>query len=224
MVAMEYSEAFFSCRMRMRAILIAAACLTQLGWYGHAKAAPESTATLETLGRVQVLREGKPLSARRGLRLRAGDEVTTDINGYALIHYASGERVYLKPDTQVRVGSIFVVFGEAFLRVKDLFRVDSDFVTAGVEGTEFSFQMIRMGAITVTVREGIVVCSSVKGLWAPVRMQTGERLIAIQDEAPQVIGVSREELHAETGWVDELEAHFRRQKKPPAEQQHHYGY
>jgi hypothetical protein len=224
MVAMEYSEAFFSCRMRMRAILIAAACLTQLGWCGHTKAAPESTATLETLGRVQVLREGKSLSARRGLRLRAGDEVTTDINGYAVINYASGERVYLKPDTQVRVGSIFVVFGAAFLRVKDLFRVDSDFVTAGVEGTEFSFQMTRMGAITVTVREGIVVCSSVKGLWAPVRMQTGQRLIAIQDEAPQVIGVSRKELHAETSWVDELEAHFRREKKRPAEQQHHYDY
>jgi len=217
---MEHSgsgQAFLSGSIRIRVMLALVACLAQPGCYSVTRTgAPEPAAMLETLGNVSVLRVGKPLRPRPELRLQPGDEVATDVNGYAVIRYASGASVYLKPDTRVRVGSIFVVFGEVFARAKELFRVDTDFVTAGVEGTEFSLQANRMGLITVTVREGIVVCSSMRGRWAPVRMQNGERLVAVQEQTPEVTKVPGKELRSETGWVDDIEARLRQKKKPSA--------
>ena len=47
---------------------------------------------------------------------------------------------------------------------------------AGVEGTRFLFEVGRDRAVHVAVADGVVVCRSPSGAWAPVRLQTNEGL------------------------------------------------
>ena len=68
------------------------------------------------------------------------------------------------------IGSLDVLFGRVFARVKGVFSVENRNVVAGVEGTEFAFEVGLDGDTEITVLDGTVLSSSKKLPWKPLRV------------------------------------------------------
>ncbi len=128
----------------------------------------------EELALVQVRRGGAAYTPQRGMALAIGDEIITSAGSVAVLNYPPNIEIYVMPSTQIQVGSIFVKLGEIWVSIKgqlkEKFKVETEFVTAGVEGTEFLFRADADGAVDVDVVKGAVLCTSKQGRWAPVRM------------------------------------------------------
>ena len=165
--------------------------------------ASQRVATLDVEGDVELIQGGRRVRGRDGDALNRGDEVRTFAGSYALLTFADGDRVWLDYDTRVRVGSIFTFFGRVFASVSGIFQVDSEFVAASSEGTEFTVTVGRAGRniFSVAVRSGIVGCAPRRGRWAPLRLASGNRLHGAADGAPSVDRMGPSELQEEFGWV-----------------------
>ena len=97
--------------------------------------------------------------------LQPGDAIWTGPNTEAVISYPSGARAYLRPNTQVSIGSLFVEIGKVFVKVRGVFQVKTAFVTAASEGTEYWVEVQPAGVRTV-VAEGQVNFYSNAGAWS----------------------------------------------------------
>jgi hypothetical protein len=130
---------------------------------------------------VRVLRGSESLIALDNLDLHTGDVIETPSGASAVLRYPEGHEVLLTPGTRVKLGSIFVFFGEIIVRARGFFRVETTVLTAGVEGTDFLVRATDSGrAVDVIVAEGAVVCKSTAAEgWAPVRVAAAEQLTAI---------------------------------------------
>jgi hypothetical protein len=139
----------------------------------------------DELGLVQVQRGGASVSVQRGMALALGDEVATAAGSVAILNYPPNIEIYVMPSTQIRIGSIFVKLGEIWVsikgKLKEKFKVETEFVTAGVEGTEFLFRADSAGTVDVDVMKGAVVCTSKLGRWAPIRMMRMQKFSARRD-------------------------------------------
>jgi hypothetical protein len=163
---------------------------------------PRRLATLEVEGRVEVLQGGRVLLGRDGMPLFAGDEIRTLSSSYAQCRFVDGDRVWLDYDTRVRLGSIFTFFGRVFASVSGVFQVDSEFVSASSEGTEYTVTIGRGSSdFSVAVRSGAVSCRPRQGRWRPVRLTAGERLVGRGVGAPTTDRLDSREYEAEFGWV-----------------------
>lgn len=136
--------------------------------------APDRPVEAETVVGIEVIRSD---GERRQLAPERKQRITTDAKSIAVIRYADDSVVFVTPNSVVRVGSIFVEFGEIFAKVQGLFRVDTQFVTAGVEGTEYSVRVQARNDVTVAVLEGSIRCQSKKIRWPEFVL--GAREIAI---------------------------------------------
>ncbi len=151
---------------------------------------PRDVAALFADPGAAILRHGAPIGYRPGLPLQRGDRIQTGGGANALVRFNNGDEVYLNGDSSVEVGSIFVFFGEVFVHLfgtpeRDKFRVDTEFVSAGAEGTEYLVRVDRQtNQTTVIVREGVVVCSPRRGAWQPVRMLAREQLVVATPATP----------------------------------------
>lgn len=121
-------------------------------------------AAADEIRSVEIVRDGQRLSQPSNL-LKKGDRIETDSESTAIVRYANGTVVYLRPNSRVRVGSIFVEIGEIFVKVKGLFRVDTEFVAAGAEGTEYAVRVLPQNEVSVVVLEGKVSCISRLRRW-----------------------------------------------------------
>ena len=128
---------------------------------------------------VKVMRGSSSLEVSTGLTLKPGDEIETGARTAVLVRYPEGHEVLVMPVSRVRVGSIFVLFGEILVRARGYFQVETTFLTAGVEGTDY---LVRADTnderVEVLVVKGAVLCRSTSGLWDPVRVEAAEQLIA----------------------------------------------
>ena len=125
---------------------------------------------------VRVWRGGREIAARRLMLLQPGDEIETDKNVAAVLRFADAGDALVLNGTRVRIGSLEVTFGRVFALLRNRFTVSSQTVVAGVEGTRFLFEVGRDRAVHVAVADGVVVCRSPQGAWAPVRLRTNEGL------------------------------------------------
>ncbi len=180
--------------------------------------APGWIARLYADAGARVWRDGRGIAYAHGMNLRAGDEIETGEDNVALIEFSNGDDVYMRPMTRVRVGSIFVFFGEIFNRVVSGrgFRADSEAMEAGVEETEFLMRVDRvLQEATVVVRRGAVRCRPRRGAWAPQRVGEGQRLTAQRGSGlpPRQIEMSPAEVAAAMAWADE--ATRRLKLRPP---------
>ena len=82
-----------------------------------------------------------------------------------MVHFPDGNKIILDSNTRARLGSFFVEFGRILAQVKGFFEAESDNITAGVEGTEFVFEITRDRSVAVTVLDGTVVCRSKTRSW-----------------------------------------------------------
>ncbi len=161
---------------------------------------------------VRILRaDGNRVDYQPGMVLLRGDTISTQ-GGQAVIDFDDGHIVALQSNTQIQLGSIRLFFGELFARIERLSqrgggRVETNELTASVEGTEFA--VIRSapndaagrGASSVVVRRGNVLCD-------PVQQSTWQPLLLRPDEQFDVHGwrtrptVRRVDAFAQTRWAD----------------------
>jgi len=148
------------------------------------RAAPDKTV-------VRVWRNGREIGVERQMGLQPGDEVETGANAAVVIRYRdSGDMVVLQR-TRVKVGSLEVFFGRVFALLRNKFTVSSQTVVAGVEGTRFLFEVAPDRAVRVAVADGVVVCTSPKGAWSPVRLRANEALVSrYPSRASPTVGVA----------------------------------
>jgi len=137
------------------------------------------TASPSERKQVALTRGARRLESSAGLELEDVDEIQTGKSTSVLIRYPEGHEVLVTSGTHVRLRSMFVLVGEIFVRARGFFRVETQFLTAGVEGTEFAVRTGEVGDdVEVLVVEGAVICESKAGLWRPVRVARSEQLSA----------------------------------------------
>jgi hypothetical protein len=190
-------------------------CATPYGIPGF-DSGPARMATLDVQGRVEVVHEGRVSVGQDGMALYRGDEVRTFSGTYAQLRFPDGDRVWLDYDTRVRLGSVFTFFGRVFAAVSGVFEVDSEFVAASSEGTEFTVTVGRAGPgiYSVAVRTGSVLCRSPRGTWRPLRMPAGHRLSGRGDAQPAGETMDAREAQGEFGWVPAFPAEPGRVREP----------
>jgi hypothetical protein len=154
-------------------------------------------------GGVTVYRAGRPVAIALAQLLQPGDEVETDTDSVAVIRYPNGGEVLIDQRTRVGLGSLDVLFGRIFARVKGVFSVESESVIAGVEGTAFAFSVEPKREVSVTVLDGTVVCRSRTGTWEPVRLLQSQTLLSEWGSAsgPRIAPAGAEELEKLKAWV-----------------------
>lgn len=162
------------------------------------RAGPEET------GLVRVQRGGAVLEGRAGMVLFPGDHIQIGPRAHVAIHYPNGSGLLLRPGSSGRLGSWLKDFGEAFVRVRGFFAVQTDFVRAAAEGTAYSVRKASGGETVVTVFEGRVRCESMTGAWPAVRLLAGEMAVAHPRPAQAQLAPASE-LERIRSWVEMVE-------------------
>lgn len=132
-----------------------------------------------------VIRRGEQRVATvPGMALRSGDELETGPTTAAQITLSPGHQIIMMPGTRLSLGRLYLYIGEILVRARGIFHIETSFMTAGVEGTEFLMRAGDSGnRIEVIVTEGAVTCRSNAGIWAPVRVAAAEQLQAQSAQA-----------------------------------------
>jgi ferric-dicitrate binding protein FerR (iron transport regulator) len=134
---------------------------------------------------IRVIGAGRDVTPEVGMELREGDRVVTDAETRAVIGSDVSSEISMGPNTELtlRKESGFLGLGSLFVSVARLFRVETKFVVAGVEGTQFS--VIAESDVTkVSVLEGSVRVESRVARWAPRAYRIGEECIARGEQEP----------------------------------------
>ena len=143
----------------------------------------DRAATPGELALVTVQRGATRLETEPGMTLQRGDRIITGPRATAVIRWPSGSEAHLYPNSRVRIGSLFDLVGEVFVRIRGRFVIETEFMRAGAEGTSFVVRAVPSGEASVIVLDGRVIVSSLRGAWAPVRLAHGDKTITT-DHAP----------------------------------------
>ena len=173
-------------------------------------------ATLTADFTASVIRRGRVVPYSAGMQLYVGDQITTDNNNNAVILSIYGDEVFVRPGTRLVIGSIFVALGDVFARIistqgRNLFRVESDLVAAGPEGTEFLVRVANDGTTHVLVRLGAVRCTPRRGGWAPMRVTPGQQFTVDNRATPTVVRPPANVFDTQFNWVRNATIRLRRQ-------------
>lgn len=170
---------------------------------------PDRYVRVSGAGGVAIFRDGQPLGVSVPQALRPGDVVQTGPESAAIIRLPEGHEIVLDQGTRVRLGSFIVEFGRLLARARGFFEVESANVIAGVEGTEFVFQVPRDDrSVAVTVLQGSVVCRSKTAAWAPLRLRPRERFLSSYPNTatPDKRFATDEEIREIRQWARKVEA------------------
>jgi len=151
-----------------------------------------------------VTRYGVREEAYAGMTLQPGDRIDTGPRADAVLRYASGTELVLRPNSGGRIGSLTDFVGEVFVKVKGFFSVDTTFVKAGARGTAYLVRTHAGGATSVVVIEGIVDVGSTTGAWPTVPLSAGTMTLA-HPRAPQPTPANVDDLTRTRDWVDRVE-------------------
>ncbi|HUF61247.1 MAG TPA: hypothetical protein VMN36_04165 [Verrucomicrobiales bacterium] len=109
---------------------------------------------------VTVFRQGARIPVNPGMALQTDDSVQTGGRSTAILWFDGRHEIIMLPNTKVEIHSLWVEFGKILARIHGKFRIESESVVAGVEGTEFLLQVGGPDAMGVTVVEGKVRLTS----------------------------------------------------------------
>ena len=129
------------------------------------------------------------------MRLVSGDEIQTEADSTAIIRFANGTEVFVGPNTHIRIGSLWVLFGEIYVKARGLFRVETLYVTAGVEGTEYLLTVGSEAEMSMVVLDGAVRLTSKTGGWEPVALRKLEQGVFLPQQTPLMSRVDPVEGH-----------------------------
>jgi hypothetical protein len=155
-------------------------------------------------GLAVVVRSGVREEAYAGMTLQPGDRIDTGPRADAVLRYASGTELVLRPNSGGRIGSLTDFVGEVFVKVKGFFSVDTTFVKAGARGTAYLVRTHAGGATSVVVVEGIVDVGSTTGAWPTVALNAGTMALA-HPRAPQPVPANVDDLARTRDWVERVE-------------------
>lgn len=139
--------------------------------------------------RVTFVREGERHRATLQQSVVKGDTMLTSADGVALLTLRAGYEVIVEPGSEISIEnpSIFVRVGTLFLKklrqTREALRLNTMFVSAGIEGTEFVFEVTRDGVVRLTVLEGSVFLSSRAMAWAVATYGAGQS-VTVRAGAP----------------------------------------
>lgn len=121
---------------------------------------------------VRVTRADTGVATVTGMGLQKGDRIVTDSSTEAVILFGDAYQVILAPDTDITIlnPTIFQKIGRAVVKklkeIREKFRVETEYVNAGVEHTEFAISVDRASVVSVVVLEGEVTIESRTQTWA----------------------------------------------------------
>jgi len=154
---------------------------------------------------VRIKREGILLDAAPDMPLRKGDLIRTGPNVAVAIRFPNGTQLYVRSDSRIRIGSIFAFVGELFVRVRGAFQVDTEFVTAGAEGTEWVMAISPRGDTRCTVLEGRVRMASRENVWRSLSITANRTYITRGWRHTEMMPASPEELSEMRRWIDQID-------------------
>ncbi len=124
-------------------------------------------------GRVTVVRD----NARRNGQLKEsvvkGETMLTAPDGAAILTIRPGYEVIVEPGTELSIENPSI-FLKKVRQAKEALRLNTEFVSAGVEGTEFVFEVLKDGTVHIAVVDGAVVVRPRQASWAPVTYLSGD--------------------------------------------------
>lgn len=162
-------------------------------------------ANAEEWRQIRVMRRGVRVSATPNMQLLIGDRIRTGPKYAVTLRFPNGSELYLKPDSLIRIGSVFAFFGEMFVRVRGAFQVDTEFVTAGAEGTEWVMRVSEDGDIECTILEGRVRMVSKQNYWAPLSVPPNQRYVTHGLKDAEMKPASSKELDAMKQWIEQMD-------------------
>ena len=162
-------------------------------------------ATAQEWRQIQVIRRGGSLSVTPNMTLETGDIMRTGSDVAAAIRFPNGSQLYVRSDSHIRIGSVFAFVGELFVRVKGGFQVDTEFVTAGAEGTEWVLRVSPNGDTRCTVLEGRARMASNEQRWGPIFVGVNNQMVTYGAEYQQVTSASPEDIRQIKRWVGQID-------------------
>lgn len=174
-------------------------------------------ATPQEWRQVTVLRGDSRLNTMPMMPLNIGDEVWTGPNSAVAIRFPNGSQMYLRSNSHIKIGSVFTFFGELFVRVKGAFQVDTEFVTAGAEGTEWVMLVSPNGDTRSTVLEGRVRIASRENFWRPmlITATNQNQIVTRSSRYTEMMLASQEEVNEMKHWIGEIDR-LAREPQPQA--------
>jgi hypothetical protein len=151
---------------------------------------------------VDVVRQGARAQPKHNMSLEPGDEIRTDAQSTVVLTFAEGARVYVQPNTHVRLGSIFVFIGEVLVKARGLFKVKTEYATAASEGTEYLVRVDPDAQVRVVVAEDRVALTSNTARWAKTWLGVGQSATIV---GPDLLEVGR----ASSGEVEQIRTRIR---------------
>ena len=133
---------------------------------------------------VSVIRRGQSIPVEVPMDLLAGDEIKVRAPAIATINFPEGHEVTLLPNTNVRLGSISIEVGKLIVRARGFFKVETEYWTAGVKGTEFSVSVAVDKSGSVAVAEGSISLTSRTGKWPETEVSENEVATMQRDGPP----------------------------------------
>lgn len=133
---------------------------------------------------VEVTRQGVRSPAQDNMSMQPGDEIRTGPQTAVVLSFIDGARVFVQPGTHIRIGSIFVYFGEVLVKVKGYFQVETRYATAGSEGTQYLVRVEPGDQVRVVVAQGRVGLVSRSGRWNKVILGVGQGAWLVGSDAP----------------------------------------
>jgi beta-lactam-binding protein with PASTA domain len=170
----------------------------------------EQIATGSDLVVVKVFRKGQQVKTEKGMGLRIGDTITTDESSSAVIEFSPQVQVFLTPGTQVQIGTLTLKFGKVLVIIKEklkkVFEVKTEDVTAGPTSTVFSVAKKAGGPTTVAVINGTVKLNSPVHVWPEVRLERQKQAITYRGKRPEIEPVPQAEFNSVVAWANRSEA------------------
>ncbi len=165
----------------------------------------QRVARADEAGLVQIHRNGTPIAGVAQTVLQPGDEVATGPRAEALIRFPSGSKVFMRPNTRGRIGSFIDMIGEVFVKIRGAFAVQTTFVKAGAEGTEYLVRAKTGGDYAVIVFDGSVRLSSLTDAWQPISLHPGEMSAGRPQRAPRATQATAAQMELTRAWVERME-------------------
>jgi hypothetical protein len=145
---------------------------------------------------IVVTRAGRRIPVTVPMELQPGDEVRVEPFYLATITFPGGHEATLMPDTRLRLGSILELVGRVFVTARGYFKVETEYVAAGVKGTEFWVRVTPDQVASAGVISGSITVASRVGRWDPVEVMRDEIVTMRRDQPPTKELKQRAELDA----------------------------
>jgi len=154
---------------------------------------------------IRVIRAGVRLDVTPNMTLETGDTVRIGPDVAAAIRFPNGSQLYVRSNSHIRIGSVFAFVGELFVRVKGAFQVDTEFVTAGAEGTEWVMRVSPNGDTRCIVLDGYARMASNTQRWRPISVGVNNQMVTYGAEHQQVTSASPEDIRQIKRWVRQID-------------------